>query len=188
MITRKTRRGIFLLVLLTTVSFWAGRKLDTEFQEPVAGLDPKLNYALRALELQFFDQGGQPTINLRAPLLRNDPELRLGTIERPVFKLNQPGVTWHLTSESATVTADKEHVHLTGKVNILRHEPLTGILAELNTGEVLIEVTPQTASTDEPVSIFDGHNHLRATGLDLDMKTNTFMLKQQVEATYAVNY
>ena len=44
------------------------------------------------------------------------------------------------------------------------------------------------ASTNEPVSIFDGYNHLNAIGLDLDMKTNTFMLKQQVEATYAVNY
>ena len=187
MITRKTQRGIVLLVLLTTVSFWAGRKLDTEFQEPVAGLDPKLNYALRDFELQFFDQGGQPTINLRAPLLRNDPELRLGTIDKPVFKLNQPGATWNLTADSATVTADKEHVQLSGQVNILRHEPLTGALAELNTEEMLIEVTPQTASTDKPVTIFDGHNHLRARGLDLDMKTNTFMLKQQVEATYAVN-
>ena len=187
MITRKTRRGIFLLIFLTTVSFWVGRNLDTEVQEPVAGLDPKLNYALRDFELQFFDQGGQPTMNLRAPLLRNDPELRLGTIEKPVFKLNQPGVTWNLTAESATVTADKEHVHLTGRVNILRHESLTGALAELNTEEVLIEVTPQTASTDEPVSIFDGYNHLKATGLDLDMKTNTVMLKQEVDATSAVD-
>ena len=188
MITRKTRRGIVLLVLLTTVSFWAGRKLDTEFQEPVTGLDPKLNYVLRDFELQFFDQGGQPTINLRAPLLRNDPELQLGTIEKPVFRRNQPGITWNLTAESATVTADKEHVQLVGKVNILRHERSTGVLAELNTEEVKIEVTPQTASTDKPVSIFDGYNHLNATGLDLDMKTNTFTLRQQVEATYAIIY
>ena len=188
MITRKTQRGIFLLVLLTTVSFWAGRKLDTEFQEPVAGLDPKLDYVLRDFELQFFDEGGQPTMTLQAPVLRNDPELQLGTIEKPVFKLNQPGVTWNLTAESATVTADKEHVQLTGRVNILRHEPLTGALAELNTEEVRIEVTPQIASTDKPVHIFDGFNHLRAIGLDLDMTTNTFMLKQQVEATYAANF
>ncbi|MCW8925574.1 MAG: LPS export ABC transporter periplasmic protein LptC [Xanthomonadales bacterium] len=187
MITRKTRRGIVLLVILTAVSFWAGRKQDIDEQHPVSGLDPKLNYVLRDFELQFFDENGKATVNLSAPLLRNDPAMELGTIEKPVFKLVQPGTVWNLTSDSATVTADKEHVHLSGKVNILRHEPLTGNLAELNTEEVQIEVSPQTASTDKPVSIFDGHNQLDAIGLDLDMKTNTFMLKQQVEATYAVN-
>ncbi len=188
MITRKTRRGIIFLVILTTVSFWAGRKQDIDIQQPVSGLDPRLNYVLRDFELQFFDENGKATVNLRAPLLRNDPAKQMGTIEKPVFKLVQPGMVWNLTSDSATVTADKEYVHLSGKVNILRHEQLTGNLAELNTEEVLIEVTPQTASTDEPVSIFDGYNQVNAIGLDLDMKTDTFKLKQQVEATYAVNY
>lgn len=187
MITRKTRRGIVFLVILTTVSFWASRKQDTEVQQPVSGLDPKLNYVLRDFELQFFDDNGQATVKLSAPVLRNDPAMQLGTIENPVFKLVQPGTVWNLTSDSATVTADKEQVRLSGKVNILRHEPLTGKLAELNTEEVLIEVSPQTASTDKPVSIFDGHNQLNAIGLDLNMKTNTFMLKQQVKATYAIN-
>lgn len=187
MITRKTRRGIILLVLLTAVSFWVGQRQGQEVLAPVAGLDPKLDYVLRDFELQFYDETGQPTINLRAPVLRNDPELQLGTIEKPVFKLNQPGLVWNLTSDMATVTADKENVHLSGRVNILRHEILSGHLAELNTEEVHIKVTPQTASTDRPVSIFDGLNRLNAVGLDLDMKTNTFMLRQQVEATYAIN-
>jgi lipopolysaccharide export system protein LptC len=187
MITRKTRRGIIVLLVLTGVSFWASRQHDTRLQEPLAGLDPKLDYVLRDFELQFFDEQGHPTINLRAPELRNNPELQMGTIEQPVFRLNQPGLTWNLTAESATVTADKEHVHLVGQVNILRHEPATGALAELNTTEVMIEVTPQTASTDAPVSIQDSFSQIDAVGLDLDMKTNTFTLKQQVRATYAVN-
>ena len=187
MITRKTRRGILDLVLLTAVSFWIGRKQDTELQEPVAGLDPKLNYVLRDFELQFFDADGLPTFNMQAPVLRNNPALQMGTIERPVIKLNQPGVVWNLTSDEATVTADKEHIQLSGKVYVLRHEPKTGTLVEINTREVQVEVTPQTASTDEAVNISDGRNQLAATGLQLDMKTNTFILKQQVKATYAVN-
>jgi LPS export ABC transporter protein LptC len=187
MITRKTRRGIITLVLLTTVSFWISRQQDNEIPEPVAGLDPKLNYVLRNFELQFFDENGQPTINLQAPLLRNNPELQMGTIERPIIKLNQPGFLWNLTSDSATVTADKEHVHLSGDVRVLRHEPLTGTLIELSTREVQVEVALQTASTDQAVNISDGYNQLDAVGLDLDMKSNTFSLKQQVKATYAVN-
>jgi LPS export ABC transporter protein LptC len=187
MITRKTRRGIVVLVLLAAASIWVNREQDDGALQPVAGLDPKLNYVLRDFELQFFDENGQPTINMRAPVLRNDPELQLGTIEQPVIKLNQPGAVWNLTSDSATVTADKEHVQLSGQVRVKRLEPASGNWVELNTSEVRIKVTPQTASTDQPVNMFDGYNQASAFGFDLDMKTNTFKLKQQVKATYAVN-
>ena len=78
-------------------------------------------------------------------------------------------------------------MRLTGAVHLHKHEISTGTRIELDTREVRIEVTPQTASTDQPVAIFDGYNHLSAIGLDLDMKSDTFKLKQQVKATYAVN-
>ena len=58
---------------------------------------------------------------------------------------------------------------------------------EVDTREVQIEVKPQTASTDQAVYMFDGLNRASAVGVDLDMTTNTFVLKQQVKATYAVN-
>ena len=187
MITRKTRRGITALILLSAVSFWLSRSQDNDGPVPVAGLDPKLNYVLRDFELQFFDEYGKPTINMKAPVLRNDPKLQLGTIERPVVKLNQADAVWDMTADTATVTADKEHVQLIGQVYVKRNEPATGSWVELNTREMQIEITPQTAITDQPVSMFDGVNRLNAIGLELDMKTKTYSLKQQVRATYAVN-
>ncbi len=187
MITRKTRRGIIAMLVLTSISYWAGRDGENEATEPVSGLDPRLNYVLRDFELQFYDNDGQPTINMQAPILRNNPILQVGTIENPVIRLNQPGLVWNLTADSATVTADKEHVQLSGLVHVQRLEPANGSRVELDTSDVHIKVTPQTASSDRPVSVFDGHNQLNATGLELDMKSNTFKLKQQVKATYAVN-
>ena len=187
MITRKTQRGIAVLLVLTAFSFWVARQQETEIANPVAGIDPKLNYVLRDFELQFYDKDGQPTINMKAPLLRNDPELQIGTVEQPVIQLNQANATWNLTSDIARVTADKEHVWLSGQVYILRSDSGTGNWVKLNTREIEVDVTPQTASTDHPVEMFDGYNQLNAIGLDLDMKTNTFKLKKQVKATYAVN-
>ena len=90
-------------------------------------------------------------------------------------------------AETATVTADKEHVQLLGQVLVKRNEPASGNWVELSTREIQIEVTPQTAVTDQPVSMFDGLNRMDAIGLELDMKTKTYILKQQVRATYAVN-
>jgi LPS export ABC transporter protein LptC len=187
MITRKTRNGIVALVLLTSISFWISQATENTLPEPVAGLDPKLNYVLRDFELQFFDENGQPTMNLRAPLLRNDPELELGTIEHPVMKLNQADIIWDLSADTATVTADKEHVELLGQVHVKRLESTTGYWVTVDTQEVSIEVTPQVARTDQPVSIFDGRNQVDAIGLELDLKSNTFYLKHQVKAIYAVN-
>ncbi len=187
MITRKTRRGMFALLLLSAFSFWVSRSQDTQNPAPVAGLDPELDYVLHDFELQFFDENGKPAVNMRAPVLRNDPKLQLGTIEHPVVRLNQPDAVWDLTADTATVTADKEHVQLTGQVEVRRSEPATGNWVEINTREVQIEVTPQTASTDQPVHIFDGYNRVDAIGLELDMKAKTFKLKQQVKASYAVN-
>ena len=69
MITRKTRRGMIALLVLTSVSFWITRDPDNDGPNSVAGLDPKLNYVLHDFELQFFDENGLPTMNLQAPLL-----------------------------------------------------------------------------------------------------------------------
>ena len=187
MITRKTRRGMLVLLLLSAFSFWVNRSQDTQKPQPVAGLDPELDYVLRDFELQFFDESGKPALHMQAPELRNDPRLKLGTIDHPVLRLNQDDVVWDLTADTATVTADKEHVQLIGQVEVRRDEPSSGNWVEINTREVRIEVTPQTAYTDEPVHIFDGRNRIDAIGLELDMKSKTFKLKQQVKASYAVN-
>lgn len=187
MITRKTRRGMMVLLLLSTFSFWASRSQDNQGLQPVAGLDPELDYVLRDFELQFFDEAGKPALNMRAPVLRNDPKLQLGTIDHPVVRLNQADAEWDLTADMATVTSDKEHVELLGQVHVRRNEPLSGNWVEIDTREVRIEVTPQTASTDQPVRISDGRNRVDAVGLELDMKTKTYKLKNQVKASYAVN-
>ncbi len=187
MITRKTRRGLATLIVLSAVTLWLSRSQHDDSPEPVAGLDPRLNYVLHDFELQFYDENGQPSINMRAPILRNDPELQVGTIEQPVVKVNQADAVWDLTADEATVTADKEHVQLIGQVHLTRNEPATGNWVKLDTREVHVEVTPQTAVTDQPVSMFDGNNRVDGIGLELDMKTKKFILKQNVKATYVVN-
>ncbi|MGA9575774.1 MAG: LPS export ABC transporter periplasmic protein LptC [Lysobacterales bacterium] len=187
MITRKTRRGMIALVLLSAFSFWVSRSQDQQGPKPVAGLDPELDYVLHDFELQFFDEFGKPAFNMRAPVLRNDPRLQLGTIDHPVVSLNQADAVWNLTADTATVTTDKEHVQLLGQVHVRRNEPASGNWVEIDTREVQIEVTPQTAFTDQPVHIFDGRNRVDAVGLELDMKTKTYILKHQVKASYAVN-
>jgi len=187
MITRKTSRGIIILVMLTTISFWISRQKGDDGPDPVTDLDPSLNYVLRDFELQVFDKDGKASLNIQAPVLRNYPEQQLGAIESPVMVFHQPGARWDLTADTATLTADKEHIVLEGRVKLQRQELESGNWWELNTREVNIEVTPQTGSTDQAVTIFDGRNHLSGIGMDLDLLNNSFQIHAQVRATYAVN-
>ena len=83
--------------------------------------------------------------------------MQIGTIERPVMRLNQGEIVWDLTAEMATVTADKEHVQLLGQVHVERHEPASGHRMQVDTREVQIEVTPQLATTDQAVNMSDGN-------------------------------
>jgi len=186
-ITEKTQRGIIILIVIASASFWLSRSQEDETPNPVSDVDPNLDYVLRDFELQFFDENGNPTLNLQAPLFRNNPDLELGTIENPVMVFHQPDVSWNFTAETATITADKEHVVLSGHVNLQRRELVSGNWVEINTSEVRVEVTPQTATTDQAVNFFDGRNHIDAIGMDLDIINDNLKLKEQVRATYAVD-
>ena len=187
MITRKTRRGIIVLVLLTSFSFWAAREQQDDKTDPVTGLDTKLNYVLHDFELQVYDINGKTSFNIKAPVLRNNPLLEMGTIENPLMILHQQDITWNLTADSATITADKEHVELSGKVYMNRLELLTGNRIELNTSELKVEVSPQTADPLATLSFYNLLNNIDAVGMRLDMMNDNFILKQQVKAIYAVN-
>ncbi len=187
MITGKTGRGIISLALLAVISFWIGREQGTDVAAPVTGLDPRLNYVLREFDLQIFDESGRPAFSLRAPVLRNDPALKLGTIERPVISILDQGAIWDVTADNATMTADRKHVHLWGGVLVKWRNSASGKRSEFQTDEIEMEITLRTASTDQEVSLSDGRNHINAIGMNLDMKKGSYTLKQRVQGTYAVN-
>lgn len=186
MTTRKSRQGIVLLLFLTLISFWLSRQHQAQKPPQMSGLDPSLDYMLRDFELQTYDSSGLPLLNLRAPLLRNNSAVKLGTIEAPVIVLNKPDAKWSLVADSATMTEDRERIHLFGHVNVKRIENTTGRHAQMDTGEIEVQVTAQTASTTKPVSIKDGQNSLQAQGMDIDLKSGRFKLKHNVRARYAV--
>jgi len=185
--TRKSRQGIVILVFLTLISFWLSRQHREHAPAPVSGLDPSLDYMLQNFDLQVFDARGLPLLNLQAPLLRNNPVTKLGTIERPVIALSKADANWSLVAERATMTEDRQRIHLFGRVNVKRVETATGHLAQMNTGEIEVQVSEQTASTAKPVDITDGRNRLQALGMDLDLKNGRFELKHNVRARYVVD-
>lgn len=186
MIKRQTRRGIVLLTLLAVLSWILTRPGDEERLEPVTGLDTRLNYALHDFRGRLLNDEGQISLEIEAPLLRNDAATGVGTVEQPNIRIQQEHEEWYITAEFAVITSDREQVNLLGEVNLVRRNEITGELLDITTSDVLLNVTPRTASTDSGVEIRQAGDRLDATGMRLDMINDRVELLNEVQAHYEV--
>lgn len=186
MITRQTRRGILLLLLLTVLTWIVARPPTQPESRPRAGLDTRLNYALHDFSGRLLNEQGLTRIEVRAPLLRNDTSSGIGTVEEPRFRILQEQEEWNISAESAIISADRELVTMSGEVRLERRNVLTGDILNIETRNVQLNITPRTASTGEHVSIVHAEDRIDALGMNLDMINDQFELLEAVQARYDV--
>jgi LPS export ABC transporter protein LptC len=187
MIRRKTRTGIIVLAILAAGTYWAGRSQKDEAQPTIDGLDTRLDYALQDFQLRFYDLNGQPSGNLTAPTLTNDSASGISNVSNPAFEVIHRGNLWNIVAESASVAADREHVVLSGNVWLRRQGAIGSPPMDINTSELMLEITPRIASSDRPVRVLDGNDIMEAVGFRVNMTDNRFQLLNRVKLTYAVN-
>lgn len=185
MIPVRTWRNIGLLVVLAVFSWLGARERSEPKAQPLDDLDTRLNYALWDFNAQLLDENGRINMLIDAPMLRNNANTGVGTMENPRIKIIENEDEWYITADSAIITADREHVSLLGTVDLQREVRLTKERMDIHTRDVLLNVTPKTASTDAAVTIVQNHDHLEAIGMKLDMKTDSYELLEKVRAKYA---
>ncbi|MBT8063887.1 MAG: LPS export ABC transporter periplasmic protein LptC [Gammaproteobacteria bacterium] len=186
MIKRRTRRGIILLALLAVLSWLLSRPSAEGPANSLSELDTRLNYALYDFSGRMLDDQGRIQLEIESPVLRNDAESGVGTVETPQLRIQQGDDRWYITAESAQVTADRELVSLRGEVSLVRRNDATGQQLDISTRDVLLNVTPRTASTQAAVRIQQSGDRLDAKGMKLDMIANHFELLDDVQAYYEV--
>jgi len=183
-IRRRTRRGIILLAVLTALTWMLSRDQADTPVRPVSELDTRLNYALYDFDGRLLNDLGAINLEIYAPVLRSNAASGIGTVESPEIHIQQEDERWYITAESAIITADQEHVSLMGDVYLARRNELTGQLLEISTKDVMLNVTPRTASSESSVQITQDNDWLNATGIKLDMVSNSFELLNDVRAHY----
>ena len=186
MIRRRTRRGIILLTLLAALSVILARPRGEEQARPIEGLDTRLNYALHDFTGRLLNHEGSTRIEIEAPLLRNDSASGIGTVDQPRFRIQQEHEEWYISADSAVISSDREYVTLRGDVNMVRRNELSGEILDIETSDVLLAITPRTASTESEVRIRQAHDRLDATGMNLDMINDRVELLSEVRAHYEV--
>jgi LPS export ABC transporter protein LptC len=180
----KTRRGIVVLTILALLTWLFARQPREEALDPVSRPDVKLNYALYDFSGRLLNDRGGVHLQIEAPVLRNDAESGIGTVETPEIHIQQERDRWYISAESAVISPDHEHVNLAGEVYLSQHDEITGQVLEISSSDVLLNVTPRTAATEAGVSIRQGGDRLDAVGMKLDMITETYQLLHEVRAHY----
>jgi len=153
-------------------------------EHPVGELDTRLNYALHDFDGRLLNESGAINLEIHAPVLRSNAQSGVGTVESPEIRIQQDEERWYITAESAIITADREYVSLMGDVYLARRNEITGKLLEISTRDVMLNITPRTASSDSNVQIRQENDRLDATGIRLDMIANSFELLENVQAHY----
>jgi len=186
MIKRSTRRGIFVLTLVAIASWMMSQNPVDQGGEPRTAVDTRLNYALRDFEGRLLDDQGNISLEITSPVLRKNAESEVGTIESPVIRIQQENELWYIRAESAIITPDREFVSLIGSVDMLRVKRNSGETLEITTRDVMLRITPRTASTESLVTIRQPGDRLDALGMNLDMINDSYELLEDVQAHYEV--
>ncbi len=186
MIKRKTRHGIIILAVLSIVTWLLPKSSSDSVDQPPARLDTQLNYALWDFKGQLLDKEGNINLQISSPLLRKVAQSEVATIKSPQIRIKQADQEWHITAESAIITADREYISLIGDVNMLRLNEISGETLKITTREVMLRVTPRTASTESFVTIVQNGDRLDALGLNLDMINDHYELLNDVRAHYDI--
>lgn len=187
MIHRRTATGIVLFSLLAATSFWLARMGGDDDGEEIDPVNTRLDYALEDFRARLFDDQGRPSMFIRAPRLANDALTGIGTIDSPTIELAQDDAVWHIIADAARVSADREHILLTGAVTIMRDDPAAATPVEIRTRELQLDVTPKVARTDAPVSVIDGGDRVDGVGMRVEFETRRFTLNDEVRGRYEVN-
>ena len=185
MIRRKTWHGIAVLAILACLSWLGARDTREPRPAPLDDLDTRLNYALWDFQAQLLNDQGKVNLVIHAPILRNNASTQIGTVENPRLQIQLDEDDWYITADSAIITSDREFVSLVGNVDLLRQKKTGSELMEIRTRDVMLNVTPRTASTEAEVNISQGGDHLEAVGMKLDLKSDSYELLSDVRGHYA---
>lgn len=178
------QRGILLLALAALASFFATRDMKQELRPRVADVDPSLNYALFDFKASLLDEEGRLAMTIEAPQLRNNASSGIGTVAEPRIFVREAGNDWRIVADSAVVSPDREQVSLAGNVTVVRYNETERDLLEVETRDLLVHVTPRTATTEARVEMRHSGDRLVATGMRLDMINDRFELLNRVQAIY----
>lgn len=179
---RKATIGLSLLVATLSIIVWNIRPEEkTRSSE-----SDKSDYRLLDFQMTAFNEQGQESFSLAAPLLERDPNGKTITITQPKFTFPGEGQEiWHAQSDSAWVSEKAREVQLRDHVSIQSPASAAGVQAIFSTKQLTVYPKENRIHTNQWVTIHHGSSILKGLGLEANIKQHRVQLLSKVQAHYA---
>jgi len=169
-----------ILAVLFALTFWLRHavELPEERKDGKNRHDP--DYIINQTKLLKLDKTGRLHYTMSADEIRHYPDDDTTDLSKPVIVFlhpSKPSVT--MSSERAHVSANGEQVDLYENVRVLRAAAPAREAMLATTNSLTIRPDDDTAATKSPVRITQGKSWLTGVGMQVDNKTQTYVLESQ---------
>lgn len=169
-----------ILLVLFALTFWLRHavELPEERKDGKSRHDP--DYIIDRTKLLKLDKTGRLHYTMSADEIRHYPDDDTTDLSKPRIVFlhpSNPSVT--MSGERAHVSAKGEQVDLHENVRILRDASPTKEMMLATMNSLTIRPDDDTAATKSPVRITQGKSWLTGVGLQVNNKTQTYVLESQ---------
>ena len=170
---------LFVAVVLGAVFVFRWWLPSERVANPIVSLpDTRLDYRLEDYQAQFYDQQGEPELQVRGPQLEHDAESRIVTMIEPEFQLSTETAPWLGRADLGEFDRGFDQLSLTSNVELWQDLAI-GRLTLVT--ESLQHLRPaRTISSDQPVQIQRPGTKANANGLMIRLDTETVELSDDV--------
>lgn len=179
-----------IFAVLAALSLWLRQAVEL----PEGGRDGKgrhdPDYIIHDFRMIKLSPTGVPHHTLRASKLIHYPDDDSTAVERPQLaslpaaKAGGGGATVTVQAREARVSADGTEVRLQGDVQLERSPLADRALLRAEMDSLTVYPDAEKATTEAAVRLSEGGSRLNGTGMDVDQKAQTFVLRSQVTGTF----
>jgi lipopolysaccharide export system protein LptC len=179
-----TRRWALLAALMlgAVIAGWAAWLLRIQPPAPEDSGPPRSDYTLDDYRLLVLNKEGTESFTSVGPYLARDPYNETMSLNQPRFSFpsHDGSGNWTAGSDIGWVSPHGDEVRMIHSVALDGPIVPNKDRTRLRTEEMTVHPQPQTAHSDEPVTVTRGASILRGTGMNADLKTNRLELLSRV--------
>lgn len=146
---------------------------------------PTPGYSARDAVLIETGADGRPMYTLRAAEIRQQPDSQVALLDRVQMTFHDAaGRMWQGRADHGRVLEGASQVDLSGMVAVTGQLPGSTQPAEIATDQLSIDTRSEVVSTQDPVTLDWGGQHMSARGLVARLREQRFTLESDVHGSY----
>ncbi len=176
------------LFSLLGVTYWLNLQVQPEPAKPDGSKRHDPDAIVENFSATKLNELGLPSFIMAANKMLHYPDDDSTTLEVPritMLSTGQPAI--HAFAKQGTISSKGDEILLHDEVEVLREASARQTGLTLQTDYLRILPDQDLANTDRAVTLFDAHNTVRATGMEMDNKTRTLKLLSQVRSEHVPN-